>query len=102
MPLLPSKEKIEQAAQGGTVGDGLAKGVDFAGVILVFFGIGWLLDRGFGTTPWFMVGLTLFGVVGQLVRTWYAYDADMRAHEAERERRLTVADRSAARPGGDA
>jgi ATP synthase protein I len=65
------------------LGSAAAKGAELAVSLLVFFGIGWLLDRWLGTAPWFMIGLLVFAIVGQMVRIWYAYDFEMRQHEAD-------------------
>jgi F0F1-type ATP synthase assembly protein I len=55
--------------------------MDFVFVILAFCGLGWLLDQVLGTQPWCTIGGLTFGVVGQFVRMWYSYDADMRQQE---------------------
>jgi F0F1-type ATP synthase assembly protein I len=52
-------------------------------VVIVFFLLGWLVDSLAGTIPVFMVALTVLGIIGQLLRMWFAYDADMKVHEAE-------------------
>jgi len=48
----------------------------------VFAGLGYLLDGWLGLFPVFTLGLLGFALVGMFVRAWYAYDAQMRAHEA--------------------
>ena len=50
----------------------------------LFFGLGFLLDRLLGTTPMFMIVMTILGAVGVFVRFWYRYDAKMTEHEAVR------------------
>ena len=79
--LLPSQEKIAEAQRSGQT---LGKGMDFALVVLVFLGIGWVLDRWLGTRPGFMIGLVLFAMVGQFIKLYYDYKASMEAHEAQR------------------
>lgn len=64
--------------------DGLGKGMELALTLALFVGLGWLVDRWLGTSPVFVIALSLFAVVGQMVRMWYAYDARMRALEQER------------------
>jgi F0F1-type ATP synthase assembly protein I len=84
--LIPSKRthgRVHTDRRALAGGETFAKGIDFVGVLLVFFGLGWLLDRTFGTTPWIMITLGVVGLVGQFVRMYYAYDAEMREHEAE-------------------
>lgn len=61
-------------------------GVEIVGTIVVAFLIGWALDSWLNTTPLFMVGLTVLAVVAKAVVSWYTYDAQMRAHEAELRR----------------
>lgn len=83
MQLIPSNRSVERSGRaraGG--GETMGKGFEFVVVVAVFFGLGWLLDRALGTSPWFMVALSVFGMAGQVVRMWYVYDAEMRRHEA--------------------
>ena len=68
-------------------GDGLARGVEFAGVLLIFLGLGWLLDRWLGTAPIFMVALTIFCVVGKSILLAATYNEKMKRLEAERGER---------------
>ena len=74
--------------------DNIGRGMDFALVILVFLGLGWALDRGLGTRPVFMIGCTVFAVVGQFVRMWYAYEARMSVLQAQRATELHCAPRA--------
>jgi len=69
--------------------DSMSRGAEIAGTMLVFFGIGWFLDRTFGTTPWLMVGLALLAVVGQFVKLYYVYNAQMSSLEARRKAAVT-------------
>ena len=64
--------------------DKIGKGIDVALVTLTFLGVGYLLDRWLGTKPLFMIGLVLFGLIGEFVRFWYDYDARMKVLEAQR------------------
>ena len=75
-----SKKPIPQTATG----DGLARGMEFALLTLLFLGIGYALDRWFGTKPVFMIILVVVSVVGQFASLWYGYDEKMKQHEAER------------------
>lgn len=78
LPLVPvPKSKVRPD-------DNLSRGAEFAGVITVFFLIGLALDLWLETTPWFMIGMFTFSVVGQFVKLWYTYDANMKVLEAER------------------
>jgi hypothetical protein len=66
-------------------GDALSRAFEFAATTLVFFGIGFALDRWLGSTPVFMIALSVLSIVGQFVRSWYAYDAAMSRLERDRE-----------------
>lgn len=65
-------------------GEGFTYAFEFAVTTALFLGFGWLLDRWLGTEPIFMIVLSLLGLVGQSLRLYYAYEAKMRALEAER------------------
>ena len=81
MKVLPDQRKIAEHQQSGQT---LGRGMDFALVVLVFLGIGYVLDRWLGTRPAFMVGLVVFSVVGQFIKMYFEYTAQMKVHEAER------------------
>jgi len=75
----------------------LTRSIEFAVTTAIFCGLGWLVDRRLGTAPAFIIGLSVLALVGQFVRFWYAYDAEMRRHEDEliartrnRTRRVTT------------
>lgn len=63
---------------------GISHGAELAGSIVVFFAIGFGLDAWLGTTPVFMICLTVFSVVGQFVKTYYVYNRAMSQLEARR------------------
>lgn len=103
MKILPTPDRVRAAAV--SAGDqGLGQGAEIAIGLLVFFGIGAGIDWLVGTTPVFMIALTLFCAVGQFVRVWYGYDSRMRSLEAQRARAATAhqADPEASRPRSDA
>lgn len=81
LKVVPDRQKIAEAQQSGQT---LGRGMDFALVVLVFLGIGYVLDRVLDTRPAFMIGLVVFSVVGQFVKMYFEYTASMQAHEAER------------------
>jgi F0F1-type ATP synthase assembly protein I len=68
----------------------LGHGFDAAFVVVLFFGLGFLLDRVLGTTPVFMIALSIFGAVGVFVRFWYRYDARMTEHETVRNEKAAA------------
>jgi F0F1-type ATP synthase assembly protein I len=78
MKLLPTTPRAS------TSDDTFGRGMDMALSLLLFFGIGFALDRWLGTTPWFMVGLTVLASVGFFVSFKYRYTARMEQLEAER------------------
>lgn len=86
-PLARPSRKRSSAAE---LNRGLSNGAEFAGVVLVFFFGGFGLDKWLGTAPWCAVGLTIFGVVGVFVRTWYAYSAEMDRLQQQRSTHRTV------------
>ncbi len=63
---------------------GVSQGAELAVGILVFFLIGLGIDTWLGSTPTFMIGLTVFAVVGNFVRMYYSYSSAMRHLEEER------------------
>lgn len=81
LKVVPDRQKIAEAQQSGQT---LGRGMDFALVVLVFLGIGYVLDRVLDTRPAFMIGLVVFSVIGQFVKMYFEYTASMQAHEAER------------------
>jgi F0F1-type ATP synthase assembly protein I len=63
---------------------GMSHGAELAGGIIVFFLIGFGIDSWLGTTPVFMIGLTVFSVIGQFVKIYYSYSSAMRHLEEKR------------------
>ena len=76
----------------------LGHGFDAAFVVLIFFGLGWGIDSVAGTTPLFMILMTLFGAVGVFLRFWYQYDARMTELEDERRRKAASRAGTSGRP----
>ena len=64
--------------------DSLGRGMDLALTVLVFLGLGALIDRWLGLFPVFTITLVLFAAVGAFVRMKFVYDATMERHEATR------------------
>ena len=62
----------------------VGRGIEFALAILLFLGLGYLLDNWLGTRPVFMIVMFLVAVVGQFAAMWYRYDASMAVHDAQR------------------
>jgi len=64
-------------------GEGMTRAVEIVVAPLLMGLVGWLLDGWWGTAPFAMLGLGLYGVVGVFVRLWFAYDREMKAEEAK-------------------
>jgi F0F1-type ATP synthase assembly protein I len=77
MKLLPKQTRVNND-------DALGIAIEFAVIMVLFFGAGWLLDNWLGTLPLFMIVFTLLGAVGLFTKHKYRYDAKMEALEAER------------------
>lgn len=77
MKLLPKNTRVDPHGP-------MTLSLDVAVVMLIFFGAGFLLDRWLGTTPIFMIALTLIGAVGLFLRFKVQYDSKMEALEAQR------------------
>jgi len=70
--------------RGGHSGDSLGRGMDIALTLLVFLGLGALIDRWLGIFPVFTILLVVIASLGTFVRLKYTYDATMERLEAER------------------
>jgi len=64
--------------------DSLSRGMEIAGTALVFFVLGWFIDRRVETTPLFMIVFVVVALVAQFVKLYYVYNAQMLQLEAER------------------
>ncbi|NCZ56560.1 MAG: hypothetical protein EBY92_03415 [Actinobacteria bacterium] len=58
--------------------------MEIAGTALVFFVLGWFIDRRVETTPLFMIVFVVVALVAQFVKLYYVYNAQMSQLEAER------------------
>ncbi len=68
--------------------DGPGHGMDAVVTLVIFFGIGFGIDRLAGTTPIFMIVFTVLGAVGLFAKFKYRYDAAMEQLEEERLAKL--------------
>ncbi len=73
---------------------GLGQGMEMALTVVVFFGLGWMLDAWLDTRPVFIIALVVFASVGQSVRMWLAYDARMKVLEEQRRQGVVRAQES--------
>jgi F0F1-type ATP synthase assembly protein I len=62
--------------------DGWSRAMEFALTPLLTGFLGYLLDSWAGTLPVFTIVFVIVTAAGMLVKTFYAYDAAMRAQEA--------------------
>ena len=65
--------------------DNIGRGMEFAAMVLLFFGAGYALDSWLGTKPIFMIVLVILAIVGQFASLYYGYDERMKAHEQRRQ-----------------
>lgn len=75
----PSNDK---RALNQAFGDEMTRGLELVLTPLLFGGLGYLVDRVAGTSPWFTVAFGTFALVGMVVKMWFGYDAEMRAMES--------------------
>ena len=73
--------------------------VELISAILVWAGIGWLVDRWLGTPPWFLV---IGGLIGNFAGLYLVWLRGERMNEREERLRNEAAGRRPQRPGGDA
>ena len=59
----------------------LSRAFDVAATTVVFGLLGWVLDRWLGTSPVFLVIVSVLAAIGQFVRLAYSYTAEMRVQE---------------------
>lgn len=85
MKLLPTQTRVDTQ-------DSLGLGIEVAVIMAMFFGLGFLADRLLGTTPIFMIVMSVLGAIGLFAKFKYRYDERMA--ELEAERRPTRTDRS--------
>lgn len=64
--------------------EGSGHGVELALLVLVYLLIGIGLDAWLNTQPIFTIALVLIAVIGQFVKTYYAYNARMTLLEEKR------------------
>jgi F0F1-type ATP synthase assembly protein I len=75
---------IRQNIRAPRSDDAFGRGMEIALTVALFLGLGFALDRWLGTTPLFMIVLTVLALVGFFVSMKYRYDAAMTQLEAER------------------
>jgi F0F1-type ATP synthase assembly protein I len=63
--------------------DQVGQGMDAVFVLVIFFGVGFFIDRQFGFTPWAMITSTVIGAVGVFYKLKGAYETKMAEHEQD-------------------
>lgn len=84
MKLLPTQPRVNTE-------DSLGLGIEVAVILAMFFGIGFALDRIVGTTPVFMIIMTIVGAIGLFAKFKYRYDDRMNELEAQRAAKSAAA-----------
>ncbi len=76
--------------------DSLGRGMELAITVLLFLGLGWLIDTWLGLFPVFTITLVVLAAIGMFGSMKLNYDAAMERHEAEATaaRRARTADRA--------
>ena len=77
MKLVPKQTRVNTE-------DSLGLGIEAAIVIALFLGVGYVLDRIFGTMPVFMIVFVTLGAIGLFAKLKYRYDDRMDELEAQR------------------
>ncbi|HZQ26646.1 MAG TPA: AtpZ/AtpI family protein [Acidimicrobiales bacterium] len=72
----------EKRALNNGFGEALSRAFEFAVSPVIFGFLGHLLDMRLGTSPACLLLFAAFCVIGLFVKTWYAYDAEMKAQDA--------------------
>ncbi len=80
MKLIPKNTRVDPHGP-------MTLSLDVVVVMLLFLGGGYLLDRWLGTTPVFMIVLTLLAAVGLFMKFKLQYEAKMQALDEERRKR---------------
>jgi ATP synthase protein I len=91
MRFLPTPSAARRNLRGD---DSFSRGMDAVITLVLFLGLGWLLDRWLGTEPLFMIGLFLLGAVGCFLGIKARYTQRMEELEDQRRARID-ADRAA-------
>jgi F0F1-type ATP synthase assembly protein I len=77
MKLVPKQTRVNTE-------DSLGLGIEAAIIVALFLGVGYVLDRIFGTMPVFMIVFVLLGAIGLFAKLKYRYDDRMDELESQR------------------
>ena len=64
-------------------GNALSRAFELAATPAIFAGIGWLVDRFAGTPHVFLLLFFFFAIAGVGYMSWFRYEEEMKAHEAD-------------------
>jgi F0F1-type ATP synthase assembly protein I len=81
---MSTDRRAERQALWNGFGNGLSQAFELAAIPALFALFGYGLDRWLGSGPWLMLALLVVGVVGTILRTYYAYVAEMAEHEKDK------------------
>ena len=81
--------------------DSVVQGMEAVFVLVLFLGLGVLIDQWLDTTPAFTIVMMVVGAVGVFLRFKYAYIARMDRLEAARRGRPGAPSRSGSNPGSE-
>lgn len=76
------RDNREQRALYNGFGESFGRAIELACTPVLFGAAGWWLDRRFGIFPVLTVALVVLCLVGMFARMYYAYVAEMKAHDA--------------------
>jgi ATP synthase protein I len=71
----PSPDSVASpapASDNSAMARGFRLSTELVGGVIVGGGLGWLIDRWLGTTPWFFIGLVLLGSAGGILNVMRA------------------------------
>ena len=81
--------------------DSVVQGMEAVFALVLFLGLGVVIDRWLGTAPLFTIAMMLLGAVGVFLRFKYAYIARMDRLEADRRGGLRTVSRPGSNPGSN-
>ena len=81
---MSTDRRADRRALWNGFGNGLSQAVELAAIPALFGLLGWWIDGLVGSGPWLLIGLGIFGLVGSLLHTYYAYMAQMAEDEKDK------------------
>jgi F0F1-type ATP synthase assembly protein I len=81
---MSTDRRAERQSLWNGFGNGLSQAFELAAVPALFALAGWGIDSWLGSGPWIMLALLVVGLFGTILRTYYAYAAEMAEHEKDK------------------